>query len=265
MSRAKAMRAVMRKELLDFRRDPNTFMPMFIFPVVFALVVPLSIILSYKDSKLGEHINDLLGMMHGGPHFFDDTTLNGLAIFFNMLLMPIFLFIPIIVVVSISIVAFAGEKENRTLEGLLFTPASNRDLIGGKLAASTCMAVAFGWVSILLFVAVVLIGGHAVYGVWLLDIPRWIMLAIFVLPLVSLGASMLCVWVSLKAKTTKSANSMSIIVVIPVLSMFFTQVTGAVNFGVVGMLILTLVLALLDAIGIALLSRFDREKLLAWY
>ncbi|MDO4909884.1 MAG: ABC transporter permease subunit [Corynebacterium sp.] len=263
----RAIRAVMRKELLEFRRDPNTFTPMLILPVMFSVLVPLGTLLLYRDGNMGPRINSFIGSVHYGPqpHFFDDATLNGLAIFFNMLFMPLFLFIPIIVVVSISIVAFAGEKENRTLEGLLFTPASNRDLIGGKLAASLCMSVAFGWASIIVFMIIVSAVGRAVCGVWFLDIPRWIMLGIFVLPLVSIGASLLCVWVSLKAKSTRSANSMSIIVVAPVISMFVSQLTGGVNFGFVPMLIVAVVLAVLDAIGLMLLSRFNREKLLAWY
>ena len=42
--------------------------------------------------------------------------------------------------------AFAGEKERRTLEGLLHLPISDRDLFLAKLLAAFLPAIAVSWV-----------------------------------------------------------------------------------------------------------------------
>src|ERR1035437_1323730 len=56
-----------------------------------------------------------------------------------------FLLVPVMVSTVIAANSFAGEKERRTLEGLLSTPVSDAELVLGKIGAAFLPAVAFTW------------------------------------------------------------------------------------------------------------------------
>ena len=55
-------------------------------------------------------------------------------------LAPLFLIIPLMVAAIVGAESFVGEKERHTLEGLLYTPATDLELYAGKVLAGAVPA-----------------------------------------------------------------------------------------------------------------------------
>ena len=70
------------------------------------------------------------------------------------LLAPLFLIVPLMVSVVLAADAFAGEKERKTIEGLLHLPISDRDLFLAKLLGAFVPAVVVSWLGFLCFAIV---------------------------------------------------------------------------------------------------------------
>jgi ABC-type transport system involved in multi-copper enzyme maturation permease subunit len=57
-----------------------------------------------------------------------------------------FLIIPTMVATVLAANSFAGEKERHTLEGVLYTPVSDTELVLGKILGAVLPAVVVSWV-----------------------------------------------------------------------------------------------------------------------
>jgi ABC-2 type transport system permease protein len=73
---------------------------------------------------------------------------------------PLYLLVPLVVATVIAADSFAGERERGTLEALLHTPTTDRELLTGKFLAAWLPAVTVAW------------AGFAVYSV-LANVLMW--------------------------------------------------------------------------------------------
>ena len=90
-----------------------------------------------------------------------------IVLILGYLIAPLFLILPLVLSCMIAAEAFVGEKERKTLEALLYTPATDAELFLGKLFASIIPAVVYTWVNFLIFALVTNIAGYPVMGrIW---------------------------------------------------------------------------------------------------
>ena len=80
------------------------------------------------------------------PAVFETTVDRLLYVLLNYTFLPFFLIVPVLVSTFIAANAVVGEKERGTLETLLYTPVTNRELVTAKLAGAFVPAalVTFG-------------------------------------------------------------------------------------------------------------------------
>ena len=132
-----------------------------------------------------------------------------MVLMLGFLFSPMFLIIPLLVSSIIGADSIVGEKERKTLEALLYTPASDRELYLAKLLSAILPAVALSWISFVAYALVVNLAGASVMGRIWFPLPHWIPLILMVAPAVAtLGMAGSCM-VSSRVSTFRRAQQTS--------------------------------------------------------
>ncbi|KAF4324837.1 hypothetical protein G195_001048 [Phytophthora kernoviae 00238/432] len=146
--------------------------------------------------------------------------------------------------------SFAGEKERKTLEGLLFTPMSMDTLFKGKVLAALIPSLILSWVTFIIYGIIANILMYPMFGALMFPNLNWIILVLWVVPACSLVVILLNVLISAKVRGFQEAYQLGGLVVIPLLALIGGQASGML---LISPLMLILVGAVLLLISFALL------------
>ncbi len=183
--------------------------------------------------------------------------------FFVSQFLLLFMLMPLIIPATVAAYSIVGEKTTRTLEPLLATPVSTLELLAGKGLAVIIPAVLATWASFGIFAVGAWRMGiqPAVLG-RLLD-PIWLVAVLVVGPLLAVAAVSLAVMISSRVADPRVAEQLSGLVVLPLMLLFFGQITGFLIFNRTLVLVLAGGLVLLDAVLVAFaIQVFQRETIL---
>jgi ABC-2 type transport system permease protein len=177
--------------------------------------------------------------------------------------MLMFMLTPLIIPVNIAAHAIVGEKMTRSLEPLLATPITTFQLLAGKNLAATIPAVLATWAGFALFVpGALIISGSARLTAALLD-PLWLVAILVVGPLLAIMSVHVSLMISSRANDPRVAEQLSGVVVLPILLLFFGQISGFIIFDRRAVLLMAAALLALDAALVYLTVRlFQRETIL---
>ena len=120
----RAMAAIVSKDLSAVRRAKGVVLPMLLVPFILLVILPFGIGVAARSV----HHVDLSGVLRKLPGDLaapirKQPAKEQLVILVDgYLLAPLFLIVPLMVASVLAADAFAGEKERRTLEGLLHLP-----------------------------------------------------------------------------------------------------------------------------------------------
>ncbi|MDX1613414.1 MAG: ABC transporter permease subunit [Candidatus Promineifilaceae bacterium] len=267
----RAIRAIAMKDLRVVANNKGVTIPLIIAPLILMVGLPALVGLapSLAASMPGTPLNGLDTFIESMP----DSLLQTVAGYDEMqtmivlalvyLFAPLFLVLPMMVASVIAADSFAGEKERKTLEALLYTPTSDGDLFVGKLLAAWLPALA---VALLGFVAYGLVANLAAWpimGEIFFPNLMWLVLVFWVAPAVAgLGLSTM-VLVSVRAQGFQDAYQIGGAVVIPIVLLLVAQATGVMYFSVGLVLLLGFVFWLIDAVLLWLGVRTFRRSQLA--
>lgn len=177
--------------------------------------------------------------------------------------MLLFMVLPLAIPITIASYSIVGEKTTRTLEPVLATPITTLELLVGKAIAAVAPGIAATWIGFGVFVLGVNLLTASAEVVARLFSPLWLLAIFLVGPLLALGAVSVAVMVSSRASDPRAAEQLSMLVILPLLGVFFAQVMGL--FFLNEQLILWMALALF-VIDIGLfafaISLFQRETIL---
>jgi len=175
----------------------------------------------------------------------------------------LFMLMPLAIPVTFAAYSIVGEKTTRTLEPVLATPVTTLQLLVGKALAAAIPAIGVTWFSFGVFIAGVqlitsngALTGQLGAGVWLL--------AIFVAgPLMAVAAVSVAVMVSSRASDPRVAEQLSMLVILPLLGLFFGQISGFILINQRVMIYLVLGLVVIDAALMVFATQlFQREAIL---
>ncbi|MHB8219501.1 MAG: ABC transporter permease subunit [Acidimicrobiales bacterium] len=229
------VRAVLRKELRDLRRNGNVVYAMVILPLVF-LVQPVIQVFTL-------HVG-------AAPTLHREQSLVYL------------LAIPALTPAAIASYSIVGERVQGTLEPLLSTPIQRGELILGKALAAFIPSVAASYGVFALFIAVVELFAAPGVAAALVRAPDVAAQLVFT-PLLTGWSIWLGLAISARSKDLRAAGQVSILVSLPSVA-----ITSLVAFGVIPA---SLRLALGFGIGLLVLNRIgwrlasaalDRERLI---
>jgi ABC-2 type transport system permease protein len=232
------VRAVVRKELRDYRRKRSIVVTMAVLPVVFLIEPVLSIF--------------------AAPPFGSSAA----AAKYVTVPMLYMLLIPVIVPATLAAYSIAGEREQGTLEPLLTTPIRQQEFILGKASAVLIPAVALSYtVFALFYLAVWLFANSAISSVVFEQGPILLALALFA-PLLAGWAVVVGMAISVRASEIRVAQQLGTMASLPPLGVIVLLAIGVVH--------PTFVVALEFAVGLlvgdllilrGVSAMFDRERL----
>jgi ABC-2 type transport system permease protein len=235
--RAALVRAVVAKDLLVVRRSRLVMLPMVLVPFLLLVVVPGGMLLAAHLSPPGAGSSDIAELLAHLPaalheRFRGYTELQMVVAYVaGYLWAPLFLVVPLVVSSGIAADSFAGERERKTLESLLYTPLTDLELFAGKVAGAwfTAMAVAAG--GFVLYAVTVNLAGWPVMGRVFFPNLTWVLLLLWVAPAVALLGLGTVVILSARVETAHEAFQSGGLVVLPVVVLMIGQITGVLFFG----------------------------------
>lgn len=231
---------VARKDLMEVRGNKSVWLPMLIVPVVFMVLMPLffGFFSDQIQSTSGSDLVELQAFMVRMPPAMM-TILEGhtesqqvLIFILGFFMAPMFLILPLMFSSIIAAESFAGEKERKTLEGLLYTPASDQELFLGKVVASASPAILISWISFLVYVIVITLSTNDKMGGAWFPLPGWYPLVFWVAPAIAILGTMFTVLISSRVKTFMEAYQNGAMLVLLVLGLVAGQMTGVLYLGV---------------------------------
>jgi ABC-2 type transport system permease protein len=269
----RAILAVVRKDLKVVSQNKGVTLPIVISILVMFVILPWGVRLvpslvstggvSANGLDTGQWLIDRMpaGLQQELAGYDQDQTM--VVYILVYMLAPLFLTIPLMVSMVIAADSFAGEKERKTMEALLYTPTTDRELFVGKLLSGWLAAIAVALVGFVLYVIMADAATWSQMHRIFLPNAMWLVLIFWVVPaLPGLGLGVM-VLVSARAQGFQDAYQTGSVVVLPVVLLLFGQMSGVMRFSVTLVLLLGLVFWLLDGVLIWLGScSFRRGRLL---
>ena len=232
------IRAVVRKELRDYRRNRFTLTTTAVMPIIF-LVAPTVTLLRIPASAASVLVLRQVGV----------TSL-------------LLLVVPAVIPPIIAAYSVIGERDLGTLEPFLTTPVRREELLLGKATAAFLPSVAVAYAIYLVFTAVVRFGAAHAVDAAVLRTPQVLAQVLFT-PLIAVWAIWVGIAMSVRARDVRVAQQLVTLASLPALGFIslisFRVITPSVPLAVG----LALVLLAIDVIAWRLVSRmFDRERLI---
>ncbi|MBD3106996.1 ABC transporter permease subunit [Bacillus sp. AGMB 02131] len=250
-------KALIKKDLKDIFRSKTLLITIIVVPIMFSVIVPLVVmagaLLTDFEKIVGDDAQKLMDTIlestTGGVFASYSLEQQIVYMFINFILPALFLLVPIITAMTIAANSFVGEKENRTLESLLFSPISIKTLFLSKIIASLIPPL---FISIISFIACgVIINsfGYSLFGEVIFPSGNWVALITCLSPMVILLSVLLNILISARVKTNQEAQNLGGIIALPVIALMIGQVSGLFLLGVqliilisIGILIVNIVL-----------------------
>lgn len=231
------VRAVVRKELRDYRRNRFTITTTAIMPLVF-LVSPTVTLVRIPASATAALVDRSVGI----------TSL-------------LLLVVPAVIPPIIAAYSVIGERDQGTLEPFLTTPIRREELLLGKAAAAFMPSVAVAYAIYILFALIVRFAAAHVVSAAVLHTPQVLAQVLFT-PLIAVWAIWVGIAMSVRARDVRVAQQLATLASLPALGIIalisFRVITPSVPLAVG----LALALLALDVAAWRAVSRmFDRERL----
>jgi hypothetical protein len=263
------LKALVAKDLRDTFSTGQLVAPLIIVPLVIIIGYPTAFLLALRLSPGA--VDGLKGFISGFPASavpaIPGLTSAGRAAYIGVvyLFAGFFLIVPVMVSTVVAANSFAGEKERRTLEGLLYTPLTDAELVVGKIAASFLPAVAFAWICFGIYTAIVAVLGTPVVGQMFFPTPNWWALMLLLVPAVSLLVISIVVMISTKARGFQEANAIGGSIVLPIIGVVAGQATGLMVLSAEVIAGAAVVFAALDvALLYVIVRAFKRTKVVSY-
>ena len=255
------IKTIIRKEWAEVFKNRMVVFTIIFMPLLLT-ALPLIILYATQDTSGGSMSSEL-------PEQFAQFCKEGLSpsecfqVYMVSQFMIMFMMIPLFIPVNIASYSVVGEKTTHSLEPLLATPITTGELLAGKNLASTIPAVAASWLGFALFaLGTYIIAGSPQLTAALLD-PMWLLAIFLAGPLLALLSVNFSIMVSSRVNDPRVAEQLSAVIILPLLGLFFGQISGLLILNSSLILGIAAGLIVLDAILIYLAIRlFERENIL---
>ncbi len=262
-----AVITILRRDLTVVARSRAVSLPILILPVVFFVLAPALLVLG--AGAIGEDLGEFEELLALMPEAFrrDIAGLEppaqvivwGLEYVFA----TFFLIVPLMTSAVIAADSFAGEKERKTLEALVYTPTSDLELYAGKLLAPWLAAVAVSTAGYVVFVVVASVLGGGIVGRPIALTPRWLLFVLVLAPGVAALAVGALVQVSARVRGFQEAYQLGGLVVLPLIVLLVGQLTGVLFLDLPAVVVVAAIVWLVAAATLVAGYRaFRRERLI---
>jgi ABC-type Na+ efflux pump permease subunit len=229
------IRAIVWKELREYRRNRSVIVAMAIFPLIF-LIQPLVVVFLVPSSSAATL---------GGRH-----------------LLVYMLGIPILSPATLAAYSVAGERQQGSLEPVLTTPIRREELLLGKALAALAPSVAIAYVVYAVFIASVVLFAQPAVASALLRAPDVFAQVLFT-PLLAAFSIWVGIAISTRSSDIRVAQQLSLLGSLPLVLVTSLVAFDAIHATLGLTLALGAALLLADGLGWRIVSPlFDRERLI---
>ena len=221
----RAMLSLMKKDFKGITANRRLFSAILIVPLVLTVFLPSLFIVLIHFAPDDPDFQSLAGMLpqslQGGSL---EMTIAGLVL--NYIMPLFFLMIPIMTASVMAASSFVGEKERRTLETLLYSPLSLKQIFRAKVAESFLLSMLVSFLSFFAMLVVVEAELFFLAGGLLLPGASWAAILLLVSPAISLIAVTLIVRRSAKAQSVEESQQGAVFLIVPVILLVTGQFSG---------------------------------------
>ncbi|HET7274130.1 MAG TPA: ABC transporter permease subunit [Longimicrobiaceae bacterium] len=265
----RAIGALVMRDLRVVARSRLVLIPLITVPVILLVVLPG--LAALAPSLFGpEELRELQGLLDKMPPaliapFAGQSPEQQLVLLIlGYLFAPLYLIVPVMVASVIAADSFAGERERRTLEALLYTPTTDAELVLGKMLAPWLAAVAVAWGGFAAYAVVANVAAWPIMGRIFFPTALWWLLVLWVAPAVAALGLGVTVLVSARVQTFQEAYQLGGVVVLPLVLLIVGQATGVLFLSPEVVLALGAGVWLLNAVLLRVAIRsFRRGEILA--
>ena len=221
----KMQATLIKKELKGVVKDGNFFVNYLLVPLIIAVGVPVSLVLSIIFMEDGAQLEQIMAVIPNSAELAQES-FTIISALFNGFLPMTFLMIPVMISAAMASSSFTGEKERRTLETLLYSPMSLRNIFDAKIIAAFLVSMLVTFVS---FIAMVVIVGLLVWvflGEFLVPSISWLVILGLVVPAFSFIGLIFQVKLSAESKNSQEAFQRSAVLILPLVMLIVTQSMG---------------------------------------
>lgn len=261
--------ALAARDLRIVRGSSAVMIPLVVVPLVFLVVLPVvvGLVARLGGQAIGQATN-LVALLERTPLPVAarlaglEPAAQMLVLVLSYLMAPMFLVLPLMVASVIAADSFAGEKERKTLEALLYTPTRDVELFGAKLLVAMVPAVAVSWCGLALYSVVADVVAYPYLHRLLLPDALWLVLVLWVAPAVAGLGLGITILVSARVRSFQEAYQIGGVVVLPIIAVVAGQAAGVVYLDAVAALLVGGVLFAVDVALFAVgLRSFSRDAL----
>jgi ABC-2 type transport system permease protein len=236
-----AVWAIARKDLATVLRNKGVRTPLLVAPIIILVVMPLLLVGGGSVLASGGVVplDDVAAapfQQLDDPAFQEQVTgavpvgARWGVFVLEVFLAPLYLLVPLIVATVIAADSFAGERERGTLEALLHTPTTDRELLAGKFLAAWLPAVVVAWAGFAVYSVLANVLMWPALGRVFFPSPTWLLLAFWVTPAISALGLGVMVIASSRVNSLQAAHQIGSLVVLPVVLLLIVQISGTMLF-----------------------------------
>ena len=235
--------AIAKKDWIEVRQNKYAMVVMMIVPVIFVIIMPL--VFTLLIPRLNVTPQDVLNSDTDIQFFIErmPETLSRyidltkpmesmIIIMLGFMLAPMFLIMPLMFATTIAAESFAGERERKTIESLLYTPATDADLLVGKVTAAAVPAILVTWIGFALYTLILNLAPYRFFQRIWFPLPTWWPLIFWITPALVLMGIALTVIISARVQSFLGAYQTSASVVLLVVLLFAGQMSGVLYLSV---------------------------------
>lgn len=240
--------ALMKKDIRGVTSNKQVFSVMLIVPLALTIVLPsifVFVLTLVPDAASDlEKLLDMLPLQQSSGSVEQSI----LWLLLNKIMPVFFLMIPVMSSSVMAASSFVGEKEKRTLETLLYSSLTLKQIFQSKILAGFSISMIVSFISFAAMVVVMEAEALLLTGSAIPPDPSWLIVMLLIGPAISLVAISITVRGSAKAQTIEEAQQRAVFLVFPIIALIIGQFTGVIMVSAWILLALSLVLALLAAI-----------------
>lgn len=170
--------------------------------------------------------------------------------------------IPAMISSTTAAYSFVGEKEKKTLESLLYTPISEKDLFVAKILGPFIASAAVTIFCFICYGIVVDVLTYNIFGKLILPRLNWLIAVFWLSPILSIFAIFFNVYISARVKGFQEAYQLGALIVLPIVVLLYSQLTGLLLLNNIILFLFGLVLLIVSVILIVKTGKsFTRNKL----
>ena len=213
------VKIIFLKEIKELLRNKEILVTVIIMPIVFSILIPTSMItLNFAEEQEIPEGDQVLEIFRNLAPFWDESTdLQKVSIVQANLYLAFLIMIPMMVPMAISSDSIAGEKERKTIEGLLAAPITKEEILIGKALAAAVPSIVISWIAEIIYIIFTDIVIHNIMGRIILPNLFAVIMFFLLMPTQTLLSTLLMTSFSSKAKGSREALQKSGFFAMPII------------------------------------------------